>query len=135
MLDLIAAALKAEGIPFVRVDGKTNAAARKAAIQAFAGTYVYAFEFKSIYCMVCAPSRPLKHIHSLLAFFTNSHTTPRFYPQQQHQLQHMSWTDHTLVSRSVSTLCLHFRIKPSVFKATSIAQLLLQIERIRLVTF
>jgi hypothetical protein len=37
MLDLIAGALRAEGIPFVRVDGKSSAKARKEAIQAFAG--------------------------------------------------------------------------------------------------
>uniref|UniRef100_A0A383WDF9 Uncharacterized protein n=1 Tax=Tetradesmus obliquus TaxID=3088 RepID=A0A383WDF9_TETOB len=37
MLDLIAGALSAEGIPFVRVDGKSSAKARKEAIQAFAG--------------------------------------------------------------------------------------------------
>jgi hypothetical protein len=37
MLDLIAGALQAEGIPFVRVDGKSSAKARKGAIQAFAG--------------------------------------------------------------------------------------------------
>jgi hypothetical protein len=37
MLDLIAGALRAEGIPFVRIDGKSSAKARKEAIQAFAG--------------------------------------------------------------------------------------------------
>ncbi|KAF6264805.1 SNF2 family N-terminal domain-containing protein [Scenedesmus sp. NREL 46B-D3] len=37
MLDLIGAALRAEGISFVRVDGKSSAKARKDAIQAFAG--------------------------------------------------------------------------------------------------
>ncbi|WIA37137.1 hypothetical protein OEZ86_014100 [Tetradesmus obliquus] len=38
MLDLIAGALAAENIPFVRVDGKSSAKARKEAIQAFAGS-------------------------------------------------------------------------------------------------
>jgi hypothetical protein len=37
MLDLVGAALAAEGIPFVRLDGKTTAANRTAAIRAFAG--------------------------------------------------------------------------------------------------
>lgn len=37
MLDLVGAALTAEGIPFVRIDGKTSAANRQAAIRAFAG--------------------------------------------------------------------------------------------------
>jgi SNF2 family DNA or RNA helicase len=37
MLYLIAGTLRAEGIPFVRVDGKSSAKARKDAIQAFAG--------------------------------------------------------------------------------------------------
>jgi len=37
MLDLVAAALAAEGIPYVRLDGKSTAAARTAAIRAFAG--------------------------------------------------------------------------------------------------
>ena len=38
MLDLVQQALIAEGIPFVRLDGKTTAANRLAAIRAFAGT-------------------------------------------------------------------------------------------------
>jgi hypothetical protein len=37
MLNLIAGALQAEGVPFVRVDGKSSAKARKDAIAAFAG--------------------------------------------------------------------------------------------------
>jgi hypothetical protein len=49
MLDLVEGALTAEGIPFVRLDGKTSAANRRAAIRAFAG--VTAGGWRALCCL------------------------------------------------------------------------------------
>jgi hypothetical protein len=53
MLDLVQAALIAEGIPFVRLDGKTTAAARLAAIRAFAGSTYCLSGLPVVYLRLC----------------------------------------------------------------------------------